>query len=138
MFIAKAAGAAALCVQTVYEYSYQSPCYQNNTFLSPLILVGCQNKHFTRPSSYRVRVWQRDFYQPARVVIQSTWLALTNRRRCGRSDQHSGHASVQTSGFSRNRGKGGWARDLRGRRQNCLPRYSAGVKSRSVVLGYPS
>ena len=54
---------------------------------------------------------------------------------------HSGHASVQTSGFSltlRNRGKGGWARDLRGRRQNCLPRYSAGVKSRSVVLGYPS
>ena len=49
--------------------------------------------------------------------------------------------SVQTSGFSltlRNRGKGGWARDLRGRRQNCLPRYSAGVKSRSVVLGYPS
>ena len=22
--------------------------------------------------------------------------------------------------------------------QNCLPRYSAGVKSRSVVLGYPS
>ena len=53
----------------------------------------------------------------------------------------SGHASVQTSGFSltlRNRGKGGWARDLRGRRQNCLPRYSAGVKSRSVVLGYPS
>ena len=50
----------------------------------------------------------------------------------------SGHASVQTSGFSltlRNRGKGGWARDLR---QNCLPRYSAGVKSRSVVLGYPS
>ena len=54
---------------------------------------------------------------------------------------YSGHASVQTSGFSltlRNRGKGGWARDLRGRRQNCLPRYSAGVKSRSVVLGYPS
>ena len=45
------------------------------------------------------------------------------------------HASVQTSGFSRNRGKGGWAR---GRRQNCLPRYSAGVKSRRVVLGYPS
>ena len=55
--------------------------------------------------------------------------------------ERSGHASVQTSGFSltlRNRGKGGWARDLRGRRQNCLPRYSAGVKSRSVVLGYPS
>ena len=54
---------------------------------------------------------------------------------------NSGHASVQTSGFSlilRNRGKGGWARDLRGRRQNCLPRYSAGVKSRSVVLGYPT
>ena len=54
---------------------------------------------------------------------------------------YSGHASVQTSGISltlRNRGKGGWARDLRGRRQNCLPRYSAGVKSRSVVLGYPS
>ena len=55
--------------------------------------------------------------------------------------EYSGHASVQTSGFSltlRNRGKGGWARDLRGRRQNCLPLYSAGVKSRSVVLGYPS
>ena len=45
------------------------------------------------------------------------------------------HASGQTSGFSltlRNRGKGGWARDLGG---SCLPRYSAGVKSRSVVLG---
>ena len=27
--------------------------------------------------------------------------------------EYSGHASVQTSGFSRNRGKGGWARDLR-------------------------
>ena len=65
----------------------------------------------------------------------------THARTFPNTDPNSGHASVQTSGFSltlRNRGKGGWARDLRGRRQNCLPRYSAGVKSRSVVLGYPS
>ena len=65
-------------------------------------------------------------------AVQNTWFV---------SDLLSGHACVQTSGFSltlRNRGKGGWARDLRGRRQNCLPRYSAGVKSRSVVLGHPS
>ena len=45
---------------------------------------------------------------------------------------NSGHASVQTSGFSRK----GVGHAIYG--QNCLPRYSAGVKSRSVVLGYPT
>ena len=47
----------------------------------------------------------------------------------------SGHASVQTSGFSVIAEKGvGHA--IYG--ADCLPRYSAGVKSRSVVLGYPT